>query len=144
MATKATVTYKDFAGVTHDIKFYGFDDKATQSRFFIDYNTPGPTHDVRRFNPAGVSGNFVTRLGSRGSNVELTVRYQGPINDIALLWKADREAFAEYSCAITDTVIPFSRCTLAPNSGNRITDEMAAGTSGDIFYHVRYLFKSED
>jgi hypothetical protein len=144
MAVKATVTYTNKLGATASVLFYGFDDVASQSRFFIDYIPSGSTHDIGRFNAVGVDGNFLTRKGFRGSTVELIVRYRGNIDAIALLWQADRENFAKYSCAITDTVVPYTRCTLRANSGSRTTEELAVGATGNIFYDVRFLFDVEE
>ena len=142
MAVKFSVQYDN--GSTQTINFYGFDDKATQDRFFIDFQPDGAIFETRRFNMPGVDGNLTTKLGNRGGSAILIVRYQGPAATIAGLWQSDRENFARYTCAITDGTTTYTRATLRPNSGNRITEELADGSTGDIFYHVRYLFDLED
>lgn len=143
MAALAGVQYIDSSGVTQTVNYYAFSD--TDTRYFIDTIPSGNIQDNKRFSIPGINGNFVIRSGFRGLQVQLIVRYKGTLQVTNSAWQSDREAFAQYSCSVTDgNKFLYSRCTLRPDSGQRITEEMATGQSGNIWFDVRYVFDVEE
>ena len=143
MSEQFVVTYTDSDDAVQVVNFYEPSDG--QGRIFLDSIPGGNVQDNKRFSIAGVDGNFLIRSGFRGLQVQLVVRYRGTLSDASAAWKSDREAFAKYSCALGDAVkFDYTRTTLRSDSASRVTEEMASGASGLVWFDVRYVFDVEE
>jgi len=137
MARIVTIGWND--GSAKEITFDAFGTAASE-RFFLDFIPSGDVYDNRRYNIPGVDGNFLIRAGFRGRTVAVTVRYQATLlTTCTANWKADREAFARYSCAVDDGQTYYTRCTLRPDSGQR-----ASGEKNGALFDVRYVWDVEE
>jgi hypothetical protein len=141
MAVKASVQYTSDLGL-QTVSFYDFSDNNTRS--FIDYIPFGNVEDNKRFHAPGWNGSALIRGGFIGAQLVLEVRYKDDLTSANSTWRSDREAFAKYSCKITDGDSLYKRCTLRPGSGERTTSEKASGVSGKGFFNVRYVFDIEE
>jgi hypothetical protein len=143
MAIQYRVQYSDSDDATQTINFY--DPNDGQGRIYLDSKGSGNVQDNKRFSIPGVDGNFLIRSGFRGLQSELKVRYRGALTDAVAAWKSDREAMAKYSCSIGGpSVFDYTRCTLRSDSAQRITEEMASGATGLVWFDVRYVFDVEE
>ena len=140
MSKIVTVAWND--GSAQSVSFDSFDTGSTRN--FIDFIPSGNVQDNKRFSMPGVDGNFLIRGGFRGLSVAVVVRYKGALANCTAAWKADREAFAAYSCAVNDGQTYYTRCTLRSDSGQRISGEKASGSSGNAFFDVRWVFDVEE
>ena len=140
MSKIVTVAWND--GAAQSVTFDSFEDGSTRN--FIDFIPSGNVQDIKRFNSPGVDGNYVIRGGFRGNTVAVVVRYKNTLANCTAAWKADREAFAKYSCAVDDGQTYYTRCTLRGDSAQRISGEKASGSSGKAFFDVRFVFDVEE
>ena len=143
MGVLLAIQYTNSTPATVTTNFYAFSDGNV--RTLIDSIGSGATYDIKRRSISGVDGNFIIRGGYRGEPVVATVRYKGTLSAANAAWKTDRDAFGKYNCAIGDAVrFDYTRCTLQNGSGQRLTEEMASGASGNIWFDVRYVFQIEE
>ena len=148
MSKIVTVTWND--GSAQEVTFDSFEDGSTRN--FIDFVPSGNVQDNKRFSMPGVDGNFLIRGGFRGLSVAVLVRYKDTLANCTAKWKADREAFAKYSCAVDDGQTYYTRCTLRSDSAQRTTGEKASGNVGygdlsdehHAFFDVRYVWDVDE
>ncbi len=140
MSKIVTVAWND--GSAQSVSFDSFDTGSTRN--FIDFVPSGNIQDNKRFSMPGLDGNFLIRGGFRGLSVAVMVRYKGTLSACTAAWKADREAFAKYSCAVNDGQTYYTRCTLRSDSAQRTTGEKASGSSGNAFFDVRFVWDVEE
>jgi len=143
MGIAFAIQYTDDSDAVNTVNFYDFADG--NGRSFVDSIPSGNIQDNKRFSIPGVDGNFLIRSGFRGLQVSLKVRYRGSLSDASAAWESDREAFAKYNCALGDAVkFTYNRTTLRSNASSRITEELASGASGLVWFDVLYIFDVEE
>lgn len=137
------VQYIDAAEATQTVNYNSLSDDTL--RMFVDSKASGNNQDISRYRTPGMNGSLLIRGGFVGLSVEATIRYKGTLSAANAAWRADREAFAAFSCAIGDaTRFDYSRCTLRNDSFQRITEEMSSGASGNIWFDTRAVFDVEE
>ena len=119
------VIFKDLADAT----FAG--------RGALDWNESNPQYDTPAYNIPGVDGNLRLRKGLVGGDVMLTCRYFGVAATVDAYWIADKLAFANKSCSLTDGTNTYSRCELV--SATRLGPEKGT-KDGKYLFDVMYRF----
>lgn len=114
------------------------------ARQALGFDADSPAHDIIRYHPKGVTGNYLTRGGKTTTLIRLRIRY---VSATPYAWfEADKAAWANTAVAIVGPEAEsFTRCSLVPGSMRIVREPQGWKSHGSFgaFMDVEAVFLSD-